>query len=157
AYQFGFGLFRVDLRVRGLRGLDRRVGQPPPRLVGKVIAQYVEDEALLDGLPHRVDVERLHLAGLRIAAAEQLQRLRLGRGGEREMRQVRVPAPGQRRGSEQVAVGVDIVGAEPAERLLQRVRRLTRLRRMRLVDDDRVPALTQLGDFIKYERKLLQR
>ena len=64
------------------------VGEPEGQLVGRVVLQHVEDEAFLDGLPHRIDVERRGqvvrsggLAGVR-AAAEQLQRLGLGRGGE---------------------------------------------------------------------------
>ena len=45
--------------------LDRRlvvvlavVRQLEGQLVGRVVLQHVEDELLLDGLPHRVDVER---------------------------------------------------------------------------------------------------
>ena len=46
-------LLLVDLRVV----LDR-LDQPVVRLVGRVVLEHVEDEALLDGLPHRVEVER---------------------------------------------------------------------------------------------------
>lgn len=53
--------------------------------------QHVENEPLLDRLVHAVEVERLELA---VAAfpAEQLQRLRLRRRGERKSREVRQPA-----------------------------------------------------------------
>ena len=33
------------------------VGQPEGQLVGRVVPQHVEDEPLLDGLPHGIDVE----------------------------------------------------------------------------------------------------
>ena len=46
--------------------------------VGRVVLQHVEDEAFLDGLPHRVLVERLAVP------PEDRQRLVLGRGGEGE-------------------------------------------------------------------------
>ena len=83
------------MRARGL--LLRQLGiilgclqQPVVGRVGRVVREHVEDEALLDGLPHAVDVERLGLAA-RARAAEQLQRLALGRGGEGEEAQVRLP------------------------------------------------------------------
>ena len=46
------------------------VGQPEGQLVGRVVLQHVEDEAFLDGLPHRVDVERRgQIVGRRLAAS----------------------------------------------------------------------------------------
>ena len=57
-----------------------------------VVAQDVEDEPLLDGLAHAVDVERLGLAA-RADPAEHLDGLAFGRGGEREERQVGLRAP----------------------------------------------------------------
>ena len=74
-----------DLLVVQLLAVMR---EPEGQLVGRVVLQHVEDEAFLDRLPHRIDVERLR-AGCRRrraarvrAAAEQLQRLGLGRGRE---------------------------------------------------------------------------
>ena len=71
-----------------LDGLD----QPVVGLVGRVVLEHVEDEALLDGLAHGVEVEGLGLAvGPR--PAEDLQRLVLGRGREGEEADVGLPAP----------------------------------------------------------------
>ena len=64
--------------------------QPPVGLVGGVVREHVEDEPLLDRLAHAVEVERLELPVGRFRA-EQLQRLGLGRGGERE--EARVAGP----------------------------------------------------------------
>ena len=67
------------------------VGQLEGQLVGRVVLEHVEDEFLLDGLPHRIDVERrgqIVRAGRlgRIGPrAEQLHRLGLGRRGERDV------------------------------------------------------------------------
>ena len=58
-------------------------GEAEGEAVGRVVLQHVEDEAFLDRLPHRIDVERLGHVGLargrvRVrAAAEQFQRLGL--------------------------------------------------------------------------------
>ena len=65
--------------------------EPEVGVVGRVAGQDVEDEPLLDGLAHRVQVGG-HGVGLPVRAhlgrAEQLQGLGLGRGGEGEDRQV---------------------------------------------------------------------
>ena len=50
------------------------VGELERELVGRVVLQHVEDEAFLDGLAHRIHVERLRQA-VRPGPAEQLQRL----------------------------------------------------------------------------------
>ena len=76
------GLLLVDLGVV-LDGLD----QPEVGLVGRVVLQHVEDEALLDGLAHAVEVEGLRLA-VGVRAPEDLQRLVLRRGGEGEEAEV---------------------------------------------------------------------
>ena len=60
-----------------------------------VLQQHVLDEALLDGLKHRIDVEGTVLVIFRCTTffhqhTEGLQRLGLGRGGERIERQVAV-------------------------------------------------------------------
>ena len=46
---------RSSLLVDGVVG--DRLADLPVRLVGRVVGQHVEDEALLDGLAHRVEVE----------------------------------------------------------------------------------------------------
>ena len=66
--------------------------QPPVGAVGGVVRQHVQDEALLDGLAHGVEVERL-VGAVGLAGAEELQRLVLGRGGEGEEADVRLAAP----------------------------------------------------------------
>ena len=74
----------------------------PERLVGRVAGEDVHDEALLDRLPHRVQVEWLMQVRLGVEPAEHLQRPALRRRGEREIGQVRLPPdarahrPGQR-------------------------------------------------------------
>ncbi len=67
---------------------------PPVGLVGRVVGQHVEDEALLDGLAHGVEVERLERPGLGVPGAEHLQGPGLRGGGEGEEREVRLLAPG---------------------------------------------------------------
>ena len=64
--------------------------------IGRVVLQDVEDEAFLDRLPHRIDVERLRLVrvarrlvGVR-AAAEDFQRLGLRRRGEGDIGDARL-------------------------------------------------------------------
>ncbi len=52
------------------------VGQLERQLVGRVILQHIEDEAFLDGLAHRIHMERLGQA-IRACAAKQFQRLLL--------------------------------------------------------------------------------
>ena len=78
---------------RGLLGIDLlllaiRMRELPGGAIGDVVAQHVEDKALLDGLTHGVEVERLGLVvgtggqvGIR-RTAEQLQGLGLGGGSE---------------------------------------------------------------------------
>ena len=62
-------------------------------VVGDVAGQHVADEALLDGLAHRVQVERL-VAAACTHIAEQFQGAALGGGGEGEERQVGLATPG---------------------------------------------------------------
>ena len=64
--------------------------QPPVGLVGGVVREHVEDEPLLDRLAHAVEVEGRELA-VGAPGAEQLERLRLRRGGEGEGREVGQP------------------------------------------------------------------
>ena len=73
----GAGARLVERRVVSDRLVDLEV-----RVVGDVVLQDVVDELLLDGLAHRVVVERLVLAGVGVAPAEQLERASLRRGGD---------------------------------------------------------------------------
>ena len=61
--------------------------------VGHVVLEYIQDELLLDGLPHTVDVERME-AAVFVLRAKQLQRLIFWGGGESEEGQVPVAALG---------------------------------------------------------------
>ena len=88
AHELGQRPRRLLLRQRRIV-LDR-LHQPVVGGVGGVVRQHVEDEALLDRLPHAVEVEGLGHAA-RARPPEQLQRLALGRGGEGEEAQVRLP------------------------------------------------------------------
>ena len=128
--------------------LDRGVPQPPLGVVGDVVGEHVEDVALLDRLPHRVHVERhVHapLAGLRGLTRPGRSRpnsfsvARLRRRGEREVRQVRLrPAhPRQVLLVRLVVLGGNCAFAPSA--CLEPRRRVAALRRVRLVDDHRVP------------------
>ena len=85
------GLLLLDLGVV----LDR-LDEAVVGLVGRVVGEHVEDEALLDGLAHGVEVEG---DGLAVGAgpAEDLERLVLGRGGEGEEAEVLLLAAGGHR------------------------------------------------------------
>lgn len=52
------------------------------RLVGNVVPQHVQDELFLNGLPHRVEVERSLPGGAGLV--KDLQRFVFRRGGEGE-------------------------------------------------------------------------
>jgi hypothetical protein len=146
------GLALVDLAVVGIG-----VRELPVRPVGHVVGQDVEDEPFLDGLPHRVHVERPQIARRGVRGPEQLEGLGLRGRGEREVGQRLVPAPGQRGGGEQVTVVVDVVTAEPQQHLLERCRGLPRLGRVGLVDDDREPLPAQPAHLLQDVREGLQR
>jgi hypothetical protein len=92
---------RMELRVPGqgtarlvLRELDlalRPILEAQKLLVGRVVAQDVDDELLLDRLAHGVGVKRPRGA-VGAPAPEDLQGALLGRGREREEREVRLRA-----------------------------------------------------------------
>ena len=93
-------------------------------VVGEVVGQHVLDEALLDGLAHRVEVEGMMLS-VRTQVAEQLQGPTLGCGGEREERQVRLPTPGGHSlGQQRLGVGGVLIDLHPgrAKHFTQRFR-----------------------------------
>ena len=116
---------------------------------------------LLDGLAHRIQVERL-VPAVGADVAEQLQSAALGRGGEREERQVRLVAPGRHRLGEQrlgighLGIGVDLRLGQ-TQHPPQFCGRFAGLRRVRLVHDHRIVALGQRPDLVEDERELLQR
>ena len=66
-----------------LRVVVDRLDQPVVGLVGRVVFKHVEDEMLLDGLPHAVEVKGDGLPS-RTGSAEDFEGLVLGRGGEGE-------------------------------------------------------------------------
>jgi hypothetical protein len=71
-----------------------RLLDAPVRLVGRVVGKHVEDEPLLDGLTHRVEVERLVAVLDVVPRPEHLQGSGLGRGREGEERKVGLAASG---------------------------------------------------------------
>ena len=87
APQFLLRLLDVELRV-----VLHRLGKPVVAGHRRVVRQHVQDEPLLDCLLHGVAVEGVvpdRAAGLRVRLAEDLQRLVLRGGGEREVAGVR--------------------------------------------------------------------
>ena len=153
-------------RAAGLGGLvgrvvEDRLLQVDVLVVGDVAGQHVLDEALLDGLAHRIQVERL-VPAVSADITEQLQSPTLGRRGEREERQVRLVAPRRHRLGEQrlrighLGVGVDLRLGR-AQHPPQFCSRFAGLRRVRLVHDHRIVALGQRPDLVEHERELLQR
>ena len=123
------------------------VRQLEGQLVGRVVLQHVEDELLLDGLPHRIDVERLRQivrAGWFARGigprAEQLHRLGLRRRGERDERDAAVLGPRRHLRGEDVfradfAAVVQFLQLLGREHRLQLRRRLAGLGAVRLVGD----------------------
>ena len=170
AHQLRLRLPLVHLRVRrrGRGLLDRGVPQPPLGVIGEVVREHVEDVALLDRLPHRVNVEwhvHAQFAGLarvrrgRVEDAEQLERRRLRRRGEREVRQVRLRPAHPCQVGGRVLVLIVASGGVGAERLLEPRRGVPALRGVRLVDDHRVPLVpkTSVRDLPEHERVELER
>ena len=117
-------------------------GELERQLVAGVVLQHVEDEAFLDGLAHRVHMEGLrHPVGFCLAA-EQLQRLGLGRGGERDVGEARRTATRLHlRGEQRLGVHLAaVLQCRPflgRQQLLQLGRRLAGLRAVRLVGNHR--------------------
>ena len=148
----------LHLAVVVLRAVVRQL---EGELVAGVIAEHVEDKALLDRLLHGVDVERRGWLIGRGATTEALDRLGLGRGGEGEVadRAVFGPRlhPGQQYilGRELLALGQLLGG----QHLRQVARGRAGLRRVRLVGDHREGAPLQarlLADRVEHEREGLQ-
>ena len=132
-------------RLRGLLALDggvvlARLEQPEVRPVRGVVLQHVEDEPLLDRLPHGVAVHRPPLA------AEHGEGPVLRGGGEGEEAEVRLPSPLGHAAEELFQVFPALLGGTlprlfpkvlSAQHLLEVRRRLAALGAVRLVDDDR--------------------
>ena len=163
-------------RQRGLLALDVGIvlaclEQPEVRPVRGVVLQHVEDELLLDRLPHGVAVRGLPVT------AEHGERLVLRGGGEGKEAQVRLLAALGHAAEEFFHVfpaflGRALAGFFPkllaAQHFLEVGRRLAALRAVRLVDDDRAtpgggrpragrPAfLGHLEQLARDERKFLQ-
>ena len=126
---------------------------PVERIVRGVVCQHVEDEALLDGLLHRVDMERLALT-LGVHAPEKLDGRRLRRGGEGEHGNVRLLAVSLDLVHDYVFdVALDALAA--SERLRDRRHVLASGRGVCLIDDDRetltlkpLHAVDDVGEFL---------
>ena len=147
----------VELRV-----VLHRLGEPVVAGHRRVVGQHVQDEPLLDRLLHGVAVEGVmpdRAVRLRVRGPEDLQRLVLGRGRERE-----VAGVGQQLARLHHAVDPVLVGLLLAylARFRQRLRHgragAAALAGVRLVDDDReaAPALL-VADLVQDERELLDR
>ena len=158
---------------RALRGVvlgvvRDRLLDLPVRLVGRVVGEHVEDEALLDGLAHRVEVERARSCRRGSSARTARASGPWGRG-EGEERQVRLASTG-RHGRRQGVLRVRRhvrrlrafrslelrLGGCRAEGGLQVLGGLAGLGGVRLVHDDREAALPEVGDLVEDERELLE-
>ena len=89
----------------------------PVRLVGDVVGEDVEDEALLYGLAHGVEVERDFVSRGLVVTPEHLQGTALGRGGEREEAQVLLLAAGRDLARERLLGRVYGLGTVPVRLL----------------------------------------
>ena len=151
------GLVLVELRVVG-DGL----GELEEALVGGVALEHIEDEALLDGLAHGVEVEGRGLA-VGALVAEQLQGLVLGRGREGEEAHVGLRPAEQGgaqgelvRGGEVLALFRELRGdGAVGEQLLDGDGHLAGLGGVGLVDDDGVAPVRQMLDLVLDEAELV--
>ena len=147
----------VELRV-ALHGLD----QPVVAAHRRVVRDHVDDEALLDGLLHRVGVEGPVLGVWvdGVLRAKDLQRLVLRRGREGEVAGV-IQQPLRLHQPVDLVFGclvLVLAAAVCAECHGNGRRRPSALARVRLVDDDREPASPVLvADGLQDERELLDR
>ncbi|OPY10152.1 MAG: hypothetical protein A4E68_00026 [Syntrophaceae bacterium PtaB.Bin095] len=138
--------------------------QPVIGLVRGVVLENVEDETLVDGLTHAVEMKRLRLA-VRAGSAEDFQRLILGCRGEGEEADIWLAAAlGHGLEDFLFVVGQSLfLGLRPGlfldrrtgEHALEFGRRLASLRTVRLVHDHRVPAHGQIAHLFGDEWELL--
>ena len=127
--------------------------------------QYVQDEPLLDRLLHGVAVECavLHGAvGLRVRVAEDLQRLVLRGGGEREVARVGEQLAGLHQAVDPILEGLLLAPFAPFTGLGERLRHgragSAALAGVGLVDDDgEAPPALRVADLVEDEGKLLYR
>jgi hypothetical protein len=74
------------------------LGEPKRHLVGGVVLEHIEDEALLDRLPHRIHMEgRWQVAG----AGGEFERFGLGSGGVGHIGDASLPGAGAHLGCQQ--------------------------------------------------------
>ena len=166
--QFHEGLEQVGgLALLVARVVLDRLEEPPVGRVRGVVGEDVEDEALLDRLPHAVQVERFEPA-VGLLHAEQFQRLRLGRRREREGGEVRQGAAFLHLGEDSLlqfllrrsGSGFLLLGrlkASSGEYGLEALRTLAGLGRVRFVDDHREPLAGKRSDLLGDHRELLER
>ena len=155
------GLALVHLGIV-LDGLD----QPVIRLVGRVILKHVEDETLVDGLTHAVEMKGLRLAIL-AGSAEDLQGFVFGRCREGKEADVGLmPAPGHGLEDFLLIIGQPFrLGFCPGlfldgcagEHALELGRRLAALGAVGFVNNHRITAHGQFAHFLGDERELLER
>ena len=147
----------VELRV-----VLHRLGKPVVAGHRRVVGQHVEDEPLLDRLLHGVAVEGMMpdaAVRLQVRGAEDLQRLVLGRGREREVAGVVQQLARLHHAVDPVLVGLLIAHLACFRQRLRHGRAgAAALAGVRLVDDDReaAPALL-VADLVQDERELLDR
>ena len=150
-------LLDVEFRV-----VLHRLGEPVVAGHRRVVRQHVQDEALLDGLLHGVAVEGAvpdGAVGLRVGRAEDLQRLVLGGGGEREVAGVGQQPARLHHAVDPVLAGLVLVCfACRAERGRDGRRRAPALAGVRLVDEDgEAPRALLVADLVEDEGELLDR
>ena len=137
-----------------------RLGEPVVAGHRGAVFQHIQDEALLDGLLHRVAVEGEvpdRAVGLRVGPAEDLQRLVLRGGSEREVAGVRQQPARLDRAVDAVLGGLvlALLAGRP-QRGRHGRRRAPTLAGMGLVDDDgEAPRPLLVADLVEDEGKLL--
>ena len=127
----------------------------------RVAAQHIEDEALLDGLLHRVAVEGpvLDLAALLEGLAEDLEGLVLGRRGEGKVAGVGQQLARLHDAVDLVLVGLVLCGSTALPQSRRHCRGcLAALAGVRFIDDDRKATTAMLAaNLVENERELLHR
>ena len=151
------GLVDVKLRI-----FLHPLGEPVEAGHRRVVGQHVQDEALLDRLLHGVAVEGAapdRAVGLRVGRAEDLQRLVLRRGGEREVAGVGQQLARRHRPVDAVLEGLAIgLLAGGPQRSRHGRRRAPALAGVRLVDEDgEAPSALLVANLVEDEGKLLDR